>query len=371
MEDKINILMITVRADYGGGPEHLFKLITNLTSEVNIFIAAPMDDPYYSKYKNIVGDENIIIIPHRKFSAAALFRLIKFIKLRDISIVHSHGKGAGLYSRLLSAVTGVKCIHTFHGIHILQYSKLAAWLYIKLEQLLSIFTSRAIVVSKGEHDVVVNLSMIPNSKISIIENGVDFPDRILDDNNFCKPYKILTVTRFDFSKNTELILDIASKINLMDKLADYEFHFVGSGEQESSVKQKSVDLGLSQHFVFHGFQKDMAPYYLSATIFLSTSRWEGMPLSVLEAMSFGLPVIATNVRGNNDAVIHNMTGYLYDIENPEQAAQYIIRIFEDLERWRLFSSESRERIKNNFTVQRMANKTEKLYYCTADKLINS
>ncbi|MDP3832188.1 MAG: glycosyltransferase, partial [Ignavibacteriaceae bacterium] len=173
---------------------------------------------------------------------------------------------------------------------------------------------------------------------------------------------ILTVTRFDYSKNSELIIEIANELLKRKLLSDFEFHFVGSGQGESQIKESIKNSLVNDRFIFHGFQKDLTKYYQNAFVYLSTSRWEGLPLSVLEAMSFGVPVIATNVRGNKDAVLDKLTGYLFDLEKPESAADKIIELRNNKQLWISLSLASRERVRNNFTIERMAELTEKLYF---------
>jgi len=115
---KIKILHISSRADFGGGPEHLFQLLKSAKNKMDVFAACPNDFPYYEKYRELLGKDKIIIIPHRKFSPSVFVKLISFITGNGINIVHSHGKGAGIYSRLLYLFTNIKVVHTFHGLHI-------------------------------------------------------------------------------------------------------------------------------------------------------------------------------------------------------------------------------------------------------------
>jgi glycosyltransferase involved in cell wall biosynthesis len=354
--------MITARADYGGGPEHLLNLVTHLSKNIEVYIAAPTDEPYFKKFCDFVGEERILQIPHREFKLSYLKKIIFFIRKNKIKLIHSHGKGAGIYSRLAAAVTGTKCIHTFHGIHIAEYSGVSTFLYIKIEQLLSLFTSKAITVSKGEYETCVSLSLINKKKVVLIENGVFYPDESNNDHNYQTPFRILTVTRFDYSKNSELIIEIANELLKRKLLSGFEFHFVGSGQGESQIKESIKNSLVNDRFIFHGFQKDLTKYYQNAFVYLSTSRWEGLPLSVLEAMSFGVPVIATNVRGNKDAVLDKLTGYLFDLEKPESAADKIIELRNNKQLWISLSLASRERVRNNFKIERMAELTEKLYF---------
>jgi len=97
MMDKtaIKVLIISSRADYGGGPEHIYKLISLLHEEVIFYVACPIDIPYWHRYSELLTVNNLFEIPHRKFSIKYLLALRTFTKNNKIDIIHSHGKGAG------------------------------------------------------------------------------------------------------------------------------------------------------------------------------------------------------------------------------------------------------------------------------------
>jgi glycosyltransferase involved in cell wall biosynthesis len=82
----------------------------------------------------------------------------------------------------------------------------------------------------------------------------------------------------------------------------------------------------------------------------------------MEAMSCGVPVVAANVPGNNDLVDHNQTGFLFDIQKPDEAAGYISLLMDNSDLWKKFSVSSIEKIKKNFTAAGMAQETNNLYF---------
>src|SRR5438067_12688453 len=85
------VLMITGRADFGGGPEHMYRLAEELRSEADIFIATPREEPYWQRYKSL-AQNRLIEIPHRRFSLAGLVHLCRFVRRHGIGIVHAHGR---------------------------------------------------------------------------------------------------------------------------------------------------------------------------------------------------------------------------------------------------------------------------------------
>ena len=97
----MKILLITVRSDFGGGPRHVDQLINNLPQNIEIYVAYPQDGtPYGQEWNSNSRIKSRINIPFRKFSTKTLFEIAKFIKENSINIVHSHGNGAGVYSRV-------------------------------------------------------------------------------------------------------------------------------------------------------------------------------------------------------------------------------------------------------------------------------
>lgn len=363
MPRHLKILMITVRADFGGGPEHLFRLISNLSEKVTIYIAAPDDVPYFTKYAALVGNKNMIRIPHREFKVKDLFRLEEFVRKNGIDLIHSHGKGGGIYSRLLHLMTGKPVIHTFHGLHIDKYTKIQAKLYIWLERFFSSLTTQHIAVSQGEYNRVMKLKLASSLKTSLIENGVVIPEDTVSEDVFDSEVKnILTITRFDFAKNSELLIPILERLIELKEIITFRFVLVGTGENLEDFKNKVGLKGLSNYFVFAGTTEDISKYYLTSFCYISTSRWEGLPLSVMEAMAAGLPVIATNVTGNNDLIENESTGFLYNLDEPEKAAELIVNLCKNKTKWSKISEASRNKISANYSVIRMAQQTEKLYF---------
>lgn len=360
-ENKLRVLLITSRADYGGGPEYVYRLITSLSGKVDFFCACPDDVPYRKKYSDIVGSERILIIPHRKFDLNSFIKLIKFAKQNKINLLHSHGKGAGVYSRPAALVSGIKCLHTFHGLHTGEYGRTGKLFYLLLEKILSKLSRGLIAVSDSEKKALMQNGISPESKITVINNGV-----ITGTQQFASPdltgrLNVISVTRFDYAKNPGLTLDIIDHLIKKEKAKRFNFIFVGDGGERKHTETKAAEIGLSEYVTFTGFTDDVSSYYLNAFCYLSTSRWEGMPLSVLEAMSYGVPVIATDVTGNRDVVLHGRTGYLFNPDDPEAAAELLLRLADDPEAWKNFSEAAASHCRQNFSFDKTAEANLNLY----------
>lgn len=362
MKETASILQITVRADIGGGPEHLFRLIKGLSPQFDCVIAAPMDEPYFKLFKEIVIEENVVEIPHRKFRLSSLLLLRKLIKQRDISIIHSHGKGAGIYSRLLGFLTGKKVIHTLHGFHVGEYNLFQKELYIFLEKLLAFFTDKFITVSEGEKKEILQAKICNPGKIIVIPNGVELPNDSVTTSNFEQtPRKFISFSRFNYQKNTELIIEICKTMREVGKLENIEFHVYGDGENIEKIKRKVKLHKLEKIVILHGADSNARAKLVEGFCYISTSRWEGLPLSLLEAMAAGLPVLATNVVGNKDIVVNNENGLLFEMDNLEDCIDKIGKLVTEKVLWTKLSANTKKTAEEKFSIAKMIQETEKVY----------
>ena len=351
----MKILTVIVRADYGGGSEHLYQLIKNACNKVDFYVACPKDVPYWERYNRIVK-HRLCEIPHRRFTFGALARLIRFIRQEKIQLIHTHGKGAGAYGRLACMATGIPCIHTPHGIHTGEYGTVKKWFYVHYEKITSRWIKHICFVSPSEQKQAYNLGLWPQTKSTVIPNGVD---EITEDTRVAWRKKIreklditeqqivvAMLTRFDYPKNMLEAYDIAKKS------PEIIFLWLGDGQDRNILAEKAK-LEQVGNIVFTGFVDNPGRYLAASDIYLSTSRWEGMPLGILEAMSVGLPVVATDVVGNRDAVIDGTTGILYPLGKTPLAVSSLKKMLENREDFKHMSQQAVLRQRKYFSTQRM------------------
>ena len=354
----MKILFITLRADHGGGPKHIDLLINNLSSEIEIYLACPQDKPYYDLWSKSKKIKDIFALPHRKFSVKKLLGLNKFIKDNDIKIIHSHGKGAGIYSRILKILNpGLKIVHTLHGVHIGEYGFLKRNVYIFLERFLTLFTDKFINVSNSENNLCLKLGLFKKSKSKVVYNGIK---ALLKDDNAKIKFDlsgkkvVTTISRFDYAKNMSLAYEIAK--NFKDN-PSIVFLWLGDGDDRAKFESMAQKDGAN--IIFTGFT-DEVPAYLSATdIYLSTSRWEGLPYALIEAQSLGIPIVATNVVGNNEVVENGKSGFLF--EDARQACRDIEILLNDDKIYGKMQAEALLNFKDKFDIGVMIRKVEKIY----------
>lgn len=319
----VKVLCITSRADIGGGSKVVHDLATffNGIKNIEMFIASP-DNYHYSKiYKQV--SQGFVPIGHRTFSFFSFLRLLVFVLKNKIDIVHSHGRGAGYYSRLLK-ICRVKVVHSFHGVH--KRDELTFKIKILIDRLLIYFTDEFICVS-GQELKLARAMKIINTNYQVINNGVDGSTYKIKDETLiarfrdqfkCGHQQIIlgTLSRLDYQKGNDILLNHFYKLkeHCFDK---YKLVIAGSGEEECRLRDLVSKLSLEKDIIFLGDVDDSKNFLHAIDIFVSCSRGEGMPIAVLEALATGTPVVLSKVSGHTDIVGVSNTFELEDFKSFE------------------------------------------------------
>jgi glycosyltransferase involved in cell wall biosynthesis len=340
------VLLISARSDIGGGPAHMFALARGMAHEISICAAMPEDGEFFKSFVDLVGAKNLCKIPRQKFTLRAFIELRAFCKAQQIDLIHSHGKGAGVYSRLLGWTLGLPVVHTLHGYHDGRYSLGFKKIYAFWETFAGWLTRKIICVSISEAELFKNKVIVADSKLAVIINGTAVQAHLIATKP--TPKKVVTVARFDYQKNLLELLRLAELLPL------YDFFVIGDGADRSEIQSEIAARNLHNVRlcgVSHKVLEDIA----DASVFVTTARWEGLPLAVLEAMSLGIPVVASDVVGNRDAVEEGVTGYLYPLGDVKVAA----RLVEDAAR--LDRELVRQYHRQYFSSERMVEETLAVY----------
>jgi len=366
LEKSSKILYLTLRSDWGGAPKHIDILYKNIGPDFLIYFAAPISEPYGNSWYKLVGKERFFELEHRKFSISKFFELKSFIEKNEIKIVHAHGKGAGLYGRLLKMLLSnrIKVIFTFHGLHIAQYNQLKKKLYINYEKFFSRCTDLFINVSRGERENCIKYGIFSAQKSEVVYNVI--PEVINEKTNITlreelnlplDKFIVLSIVRFSFAKNIEETLAIAELLKFDER---FMFVLVGDGETREEMENEIKKKGLN-NVLLTGFKNNPLDYIAASNVYLSTSRWEGLPYSLIEASMMGLPSVATNVVGNNEVVKNNFNGKLFNPGDLKTAANNIVEICTDNNLFKFYSKNAKIFYKDNFSVYKMITQMQNIY----------
>lgn len=319
------VLHITLRADFTGGPLYAFKLARGLQGKVENFIACPPDRPLTPSFADLVNPERICPVPERSFSIAALLAIARFVCANAIDIVHSHGKGAGLYARLLKPLTGVKVVHTFHGLHFQHYGKAARIAYRLTERTLSSMSDAVIAVIDSEKAVAVREGFAPADTITVIRTGLeDVPALAHWPAEEC--VEVLHFSRFDVQKNFDAMLALARAARDAGLAGRLRFLIVGNGPRRADYEAMARADGTDGFFEFLGIVPDVGSVSARCRALVSTSRWEGLPVAPLEAGLGGLFLALSRVPGHVELALDESGAMLFDLGDTAQYRKVVERL---------------------------------------------
>jgi glycosyltransferase involved in cell wall biosynthesis len=339
----------------GGGPQHIFNLISSL-NQFNFYIAAPNSGFFVNKFRN--HSKGFLELPYRTFSIQSLLNLIRAIKNWDIDLIHSHGRGAGVFSRIAGALTNVPVIHTHHGFFFENKIGIKKIFQILSEFILNRLTSHTIFVSPTEYKNYVENSLFTNIKFSVIPNGIFIPINVLNKKRN-KIINLIAVTRLEPEKGVDFLLLLMTF--LIKKNTNIKLKIVGDGPLRAELEFMAQKLNIQGHIDFLGERSDVPSLLGKSDIFISSSPKEAQGLAVLEAMSFQLPVVASNVPGHTDSILSGKNGLLFDLDNPDECSDIINMLILNPNYANKLGKNARKYVIENFSINNMTYLINKTY----------
>lgn len=243
-------------------------------------------------------------------------QLKKIMESENFDIVHCHSPMGGVLARLASRTVGIKTvIYTAHGFHFYKGAPLLNWLlYYPVEKWLSRYTDVLITINKEDFEransfKTCHVEYVPGIGVdtSIFENTAEVRGKKRNELQVPEDaFVILSVGELNKNKNHEVIIKAISKT--LNK--DIIYIICGQGILKDYLNKLVDDLSLSNQVKLLGFRDDVSEIYLAADLFAFPSYREGLSVSLMEAMSSGLPVICSNIRGNTDLIDEGNGGFL-------------------------------------------------------------
>ncbi|HTK40123.1 MAG TPA: glycosyltransferase family 4 protein [Gemmatimonadales bacterium] len=204
---------------------------------------------------------------------------------------------------------------------------------------------------------------IPDRKIRVVHNGIDpAPFEMswearpaADVNREPRQPSVVTLARLSAQKGIDTLLTAASQV------PEARFFIVGDGSERAALEAQAQSLGVSDRVSFLGHRRDVPALLASADVFAFPSLFEGLPLSVLEAMAAAKPVVASRVGGTDEAVVDGVTGILVPPSDPAALAQAIRTVLADPQLAARLGGAGRARVHEAFTAQAMVRGVEAVY----------
>ncbi len=306
--------------------------------------------------------------------AVAIFRLARMMRELRPHILHTHTAKAGAVARLATMLAGGArppiVVHTFHG-HVLRgyFGRFQTTAFRLLERGSPGGRPRLVAVSPQVRDDLVALGVAPAEKFRVIRLGIELEERVTSGRSREEARRLLGIPngrfvvgwvgRMTAVKRTDDVLEALRR--LRERGVDACLCMVGDGPDRDHVEQRAHGLGIVRHCLFLGYQEDVAPLYQAFDAVILPSVNEGTPVSVIEALAAGRPVVATAVGGVPDVVREGVDGFLVEPGDLDGLAERLERLAADPELRARMGAAGRARVVPRYAVDRLIDDIDTLY----------
>lgn len=273
-------------------------------------------------------------------------------------LIHAHSSKAGIIGRLVAKNLSIPCVFTAHGWAFTEgVSTTRRLLYRWIERAVANLAGKIITVSDYDRSLALRSGVGSADLIVTVHNGMP---SVEEDPSVKAPSEItrlIMVARFDAPKDHAFLIRALASLSCND----WTMEFVGDGPTMPQVKQLVAELNLKDKISFPGACSDVSERLSRSDVFCLISNWEGLPLTVLEAMRSGLPVIASRVGGVPEAVEQQETGILVDKHDHDGLVSALSTLIGSRDLRSKMGIVGKSRFLSDFTFELMLQRTINVY----------
>ena len=350
----------------GGGEKHVADLLRRLPAAgVQVALAAPPAGGLWELAASLGVPSFATPIEHG-FTARAFAGFRAALAALAPDVVHAHGSRAAAFARAADPLARRRVVYTLHGIHADQGSPARRGILLGLERALRPRTARFVAVSRANRDKGARLGILDPTRTAVVPNGIEFPLPDADRGVFRRELGVaegrplvLSVGRLDVPKDQATLLRAWGRLGAGHP--DAVLALVGAGHLEEELHAVAREEGLGERVRFVRPRRDLASVYGDADLFVLSSLWEGLPYVLLEAMAYGLPVVATAVDGIPEVVAAGETGLLVAAADPEALAGALAQLLAAPAGRHAMGAAGAARVRDLFTIDAMVAGVVRVY----------
>ncbi len=382
--ERVKVLRVIARLNVGGPALHVAYLSAGLadrgydTTLVAGRVGAGEESMAFVAERRGVRIETLDDL-HREIAPLrdlrTILRLSRLIRRERPAILHTHTAKAGAVGRIAALLAGDArppvIVHTFHG-HVLRgyFNPALTTGFRLLERALAHVATTLVAVSPEVRDDLVALGIAPASKFTVVRLGIELDERV----DYAEEERQATrrllgippeafvvgwIGRMTAVKRTE---DIARTLRaLANRGVDAYLCLVGDGPDCARLERRMHELGVAKRCLFVGYQENVARFYDAIDALLLTSVNEGTPVSVIEALAAGRPVVATRVGGVSDVVRNGVDGFLVEVGDVESLAGRLAELAGDPDLRAQMGKAGRAHVVERYAVERLVDDVDRLY----------
>ena len=356
------VLLLITLAETGGAQTYVASLLPALAEEYDVVVAAHGD----GFLADASRDAGVRYVPlhhvrralHPLHDVLGLVELFRLFRRERPAVVHANSSKAGILGRLAAVAARIPVrLFTVHGWAFKAHHGLAAQVYLWADRAMSPLTTTTICVAHGEREAGLRARTCRDDRTVVIHNGVDLERPRRPTGPPRPPVTLLTIGRMREPKDfTTLVRAIAA----LDR-GSVRLRIAGDGPDRPEVESEISRLGVHDAVELLGTRGDVDELLAAADLFVLSSDSEGLPMSVLEAMVAGLPVVASAVGGVPELVTHGETGLLVPPRDSAALAAAIREIAGDSQLRDRLGDAARRRAQQEFSIERCRQQHLELY----------
>lgn len=373
----MRICHVITKPELGGAQLSTLNILLNLPRDkynISIITSAHgmLEPEFRGMKKAMTFFSRFLVRPINPLSDILAFIDIFLIyRSNKYDLVHTHSSKAGIIGRWAARLANIPTIiHTVHGWPFNDYQpSILRRFYIFLERITASVTTKIICVSKRDIDIALRYKIAPREKLTLIRYGIPL-------RKFRESKTDIQLKKRELGiANNDPVIGMISCLKPQKSPADYvraaieiykempavNFLMVGDGVLKSQCKRILDAATLDGRFIFAGWRRDVSEILDVLDVVVLTSKWEGMPISIIEALSKGRVVVATDAGGTSELVKDGVTGYIVEPGSYRQVAKKVLNVLNDRQLFQSVKNRAYSSIDDSFDVSRMVNEIDNLY----------
>jgi len=359
-QNKIHVMQLVAALEFGGAERLAATICSSLPK--GRFITSICG--FMGKEGALVEDLRHNGIPYFYLDAAhvdkmgLLLKLYRLLRDQKVDIIQIHGAYSLLNCFLSAKLAGIKIVYTEHAKQTISEHSLARF----AAKFFSYGTKKVVCVSENLRTFFLEKLGVADARIQVIHNGIDVDRFQMDQLSFSENRSkqvIGCIARLTEAKDHANLLEAFSLI--VRKFKRVRLVLVGEGEMRRDIERKIDALGLSATVELLGNRNDIPDLLAGMDIFVLPSKREGFPVSILEAMAAGRPVVSTDVGGVSEVIVSGENGIIVPPANAEALADALLKLLNAPDMCRVMGSEGQLTVRTSFSVESMMNSYSSLF----------
>jgi len=361
------LLVAAANATSGGGEKHIADLLHRLPAlgiELGLLVPPGGDLGGLASSLNVP----VYTAPiHGGFSAARVQTVRSAIADFAPDLVHAHGSRAAAFARIADPRAAERVIYTIHGIHVDRAGRRARrTALLGIERTLRSRTAHFVLVCESDLRRGVRLGIVDWPRSRVVYNGIELPQPSGTRGAFRAELGvadgallIVCIGRLVEQKDQATLVEAFAEV--ASQHPDAVLVLVGSGPLEGDLRTKALSRGVLDRVRFVRPRAAIADVYADADIVALSSRWEGLPYTVLEAMAHGKPIVSTDVDGIPEAIENGVSGLLVEPGQPAAFAKALGRVLGAPDQAAALGEAAAQRVAHRFSLDRMVDEIVATY----------